>query len=149
MNLHFISMEESNISYLLYLCPMTLRKYIQRDFKTKNAVFFLHCQGPFHFCCGVWILNNGHWYTHSLLTGSYLLSGGHECVLVKWQYNSHHRELLPRMGAPIRFLACSPDNTTYATAHTDNGKSTSLMNSALFCVFWFWLCHCKLEMPLV
>ncbi|XP_064617903.1 WD repeat-containing protein 75-like [Liolophura sinensis] len=67
-----------------------------------------------------------HWHALPVLhltftaEGSYLLSGGHECVLVKWQYNSHHKELLPRMGAPIRFLTCSPDNTMYATAHADN-----------------------------
>ncbi|XP_013389673.1 WD repeat-containing protein 75-like [Lingula anatina] len=52
--------------------------------------------------------------------GSYFLSGGHECVLVKWQYNSHHKDFRPRLGAPIDHVICSHDNTLYATCHSDN-----------------------------
>ena len=49
-----------------------------------------------------------------------MLSGGHECVLVKWQHNSHTYETLPRLGAPIVAVSCSPDGTAYATCHNDN-----------------------------
>ncbi|XP_056006954.1 WD repeat-containing protein 75-like [Ostrea edulis] len=52
--------------------------------------------------------------------GSQLLSGGHECVLVKWQYNSKEREFLPRLRAPIGHVVCSPDNQVFATCHQDN-----------------------------
>ena len=49
-----------------------------------------------------------------------MLSGGPECVLVKWQHNSHTYETLPRLGAPIVAVSCSPDGTAYATCHSDN-----------------------------
>ncbi|CAC5376728.1 NAN1 [Mytilus coruscus] len=67
-----------------------------------------------------------HWHALPVLDlcftveGSYLLSGGHECVLVKWQYNSHQKDFLPRLGAPINRVTCSHDNLYYATCHTDN-----------------------------
>ncbi|KAK3085404.1 hypothetical protein FSP39_002835 [Pinctada imbricata] len=61
-------------------------------------------------------------YTPYLFTveGSYLLSGGHECVLVKWQFDNNNREYLPRLGAPLCYITCSPDNQMYATCHHDN-----------------------------
>ncbi|XP_064648354.1 WD repeat-containing protein 75-like [Lineus longissimus] len=52
--------------------------------------------------------------------GSYLLSGGHECVLVRWQNNMQHKDFMPRLGAPINHVTCSHDNTMYVTSHTDN-----------------------------
>ncbi|XP_062598774.1 WD repeat-containing protein 75-like [Saccostrea cucullata] len=52
--------------------------------------------------------------------GSQLLSGGHENVLVKWQYNSKDREFLPRLRAPIDHVICSPDNQIFVTCHQDN-----------------------------
>lgn len=67
-----------------------------------------------------------HWHALPVLDlcftveGSYLLSGGHECVLVKWQYNSDQKDFLPRLGAPINRVTCSHDNMYYATCHTDN-----------------------------
>ncbi len=57
-----------------------------------------------------------------VLVGSYLLSGGHECVLVRWQHNSQHRDTLPRLGAPLLAITSSNDSTLYATCHADNGK---------------------------
>lgn len=33
------------------------------------------------------------------------------------------RDFLPRLGAPLCNIACSPDGMFYATSHTDNGKS--------------------------
>jgi len=53
--------------------------------------------------------------------GSYLLSGGHECVLVKWHVESKYRDFLPRLGAPISHVTCAKDNHLYATGHRDNG----------------------------
>ncbi|XP_033761467.1 WD repeat-containing protein 75-like [Pecten maximus] len=67
-----------------------------------------------------------HWHALPVLDltftteGSYLLSGGHECVLVKWQYNSEYRDFRPRLGAPLCHVAISPDNLLYATSHRDN-----------------------------
>ncbi|XP_069110726.1 WD repeat-containing protein 75-like isoform X1 [Argopecten irradians] len=67
-----------------------------------------------------------HWHALPVLDltftteGSYLLSGGHECVLVKWQYNSEYRDFRPRLGAPLCHVTISPDNLLYATSHHDN-----------------------------
>ena len=63
----------------------------------------------------------------SLLSGSYLLSGGHECVLVKWQMNSEHKDFLPRLGSPLHSIASSPDGTLYVTSHTDNGMGSCML----------------------
>ncbi|KAH9518574.1 WD repeat-containing protein 75 [Bulinus truncatus] len=53
--------------------------------------------------------------------GSNLLSGGHECVLVKWQTNNTaRRDFKPRMGAPLADIVVSPDGNFYATKHNDN-----------------------------
>ncbi|KAK2151194.1 hypothetical protein LSH36_372g00017 [Paralvinella palmiformis] len=68
-----------------------------------------------------------HWHFVSLhdlaftREGSYLLSGGSESVLVKWQWNTNHRDFLPRLKSPIVFISCSHDNTHYALCHKDNG----------------------------
>ncbi|KAK7474309.1 hypothetical protein BaRGS_00034444 [Batillaria attramentaria] len=72
------------------------------------------------------VTSSSHWHSLPVQTlaftpeGSCLLSGGHECVLVKWQMNSEQREYLPRLGAPLCGIAPSPDGTLYATSHTDN-----------------------------
>ncbi|XP_037563941.1 WD repeat-containing protein 75-like [Dermacentor silvarum] len=62
-------------------------------------------------------------------SGSFLLSGGGECVLVKWNLPSGNRQFLPRMGLPICHIATSPDATLVLTAHTDN--SLRLVSSQL------------------
>ncbi|XP_041366486.1 WD repeat-containing protein 75-like [Gigantopelta aegis] len=68
-----------------------------------------------------------HWHSLAVMDicftaqGSYFLSGGYECVLVKWQYNSQFKDFLPRQGSPINHVTCSHDNTLYATSHDDNG----------------------------
>ncbi|CAH1788228.1 unnamed protein product, partial [Owenia fusiformis] len=67
-----------------------------------------------------------HWHSLACKTiaftneGSYMLSGGHECVLVKWQSNSNMRDYMPRLGAPINYISCSPDNNLYAVCMKDN-----------------------------
>ncbi|ELT98172.1 hypothetical protein CAPTEDRAFT_208278 [Capitella teleta] len=52
--------------------------------------------------------------------GTNFLSGGHECVLVRWQHNSSERSYLPRLGSPITRITTSNDNTLYALCHADN-----------------------------
>ncbi|KAL1435507.1 hypothetical protein MTO96_000176 [Rhipicephalus appendiculatus] len=67
-----------------------------------------------------------HWHTLPVFdlsytaSGSFLLSGGGECVLVKWSLPSGARQFVPRMGLPICHIATSPDATLILTAHTDN-----------------------------
>ncbi|XP_052259102.1 WD repeat-containing protein 75-like isoform X2 [Dreissena polymorpha] len=67
-----------------------------------------------------------HWHALPVLDlaftaeGSYLLSGGHECVLVKWHMDSGYKDFLPRLGSPINHVTCSHDNQLYATCHTEN-----------------------------
>ena len=58
--------------------------------------------------------------------GSYLLSGGLECVLVKWTYSDSTRDTKPRLGAPLCGVTVSPDGTLYATCHQDNCKSNDV-----------------------
>jgi NET1-associated nuclear protein 1 (U3 small nucleolar RNA-associated protein 17) len=68
-----------------------------------------------------------HWHSLEVLSlcftseGSHLLSGGHECVLVKWLYKaSGQKDFKPRLGAPLGEIVCSTDNTLYAIRHLDN-----------------------------
>jgi NET1-associated nuclear protein 1 (U3 small nucleolar RNA-associated protein 17) len=69
-----------------------------------------------------------HWHSLPVLSlafsteGSYLLSGGHECVLVKWLFKTGQKDFKPRLGAPICELASSLDNTLYVSRHVDNSK---------------------------
>ena len=61
--------------------------------------------------------------------GSNMLSGGHEGVLVMWQYKTHHQEFLPRLGAPINHLAVSPDDFLTAVSQNENGMLVKKMYS--------------------
>jgi NET1-associated nuclear protein 1 (U3 small nucleolar RNA-associated protein 17) len=67
-----------------------------------------------------------HWHSLPVITlrftpeGSFLLSGGHECVLVKWFYKSGQKDFRARLGSPIGSLHSSNDNTLYVTKHLDN-----------------------------
>lgn len=69
-----------------------------------------------------------HWHSLPVLSlafspeGSYLLSGGHECVMVKWLFKTGQNYFKPRLGAPIDYITSSSDNTLYATRHLDNSK---------------------------
>ena len=71
-------------------------------------------------------MNTLHWHALPVLSlsftteGSYLLSGGHECVLVKWMFKSGQKDFKPRLAAPISEIVCAKDNTLYATQHLDN-----------------------------
>ncbi|CAM2701512.1 unnamed protein product [Rotaria socialis] len=51
---------------------------------------------------------------------SYLLSGGHECVLVKWFYRKSEPTFRPRLGSPIIHITSSNDQTFYVSTHSDN-----------------------------
>lgn len=62
----------------------------------------------------------------SLSQGSYILSGGEESVLVLWQFKTHHKQFLPRLGAPIKHICSSSDDTLIAVSHMDNGKRVSV-----------------------
>lgn len=55
--------------------------------------------------------------------GSYLLSGGYECVLAKWMTETSMKkpDTLPRLSAPIVNISCSLDNQHYAVSYIDNG----------------------------
>uniref|UniRef100_A0A131XUS3 Putative wd repeat-containing protein 75 n=1 Tax=Ixodes ricinus TaxID=34613 RepID=A0A131XUS3_IXORI len=67
-----------------------------------------------------------HWHTLPVAdlvfssTGGFLLSGGGECVLVKWGLASGDKQFLPRMGMPLCRLTASPDSAHILTAHEDN-----------------------------
>ena len=53
--------------------------------------------------------------------GTHFLSGGHECVLVRWNVEAAgDRQYMPRLGAAIRKIAVSPDNDYYAASMSDN-----------------------------
>ncbi|CAF3866692.1 unnamed protein product [Rotaria sordida] len=67
-----------------------------------------------------------HWHSLPVIClafsfdGSYLLSGGNECVLVKWLYRKSEPTFRPRLGAPIIHLSSSNDQTFYVSTHSDN-----------------------------
>ena len=52
-----------------------------------------------------------------------MLSGGYECVLVKWltETTVNKPDTLPRLSAPIVNITCSLDNQHYAVSYIDNG----------------------------
>ncbi|GFO36863.1 WD repeat-containing protein 75-like [Plakobranchus ocellatus] len=53
--------------------------------------------------------------------GSCMLSGGLECVMVRWQMGSqNNRDFKPRMGAPLHRIQSSQDGTLYAVNTDDN-----------------------------
>lgn len=85
-----------------------------------------------------------HWHSLPVLSlrftpeGSYLLSGGHECVLVKWMFKSGQTEFKPRLGAPLSDIVLSKDNTLYVSQHTDNTIhiiGTNMTVQQTFCGF--------------
>ncbi|XP_065319698.1 uncharacterized protein LOC135927564 isoform X2 [Gordionus sp. m RMFG-2023] len=68
-----------------------------------------------------------HWHTFPLHTlafsteGSYLLSGGKEGVLIKWDLKNEDRLFLPRFECPIEKIVISKDNLYIAVCLQNNG----------------------------
>uniref|UniRef100_A0A2K6SE62 WD repeat domain 75 n=1 Tax=Saimiri boliviensis boliviensis TaxID=39432 RepID=A0A2K6SE62_SAIBB len=55
------------------------------------------------------------------VTGSSLLSGGRESVLVEWRdATEKNKEFLPRLGATIEHISVSPAGDLFCTSHSDN-----------------------------
>ncbi|XP_038079160.1 WD repeat-containing protein 75-like [Patiria miniata] len=52
--------------------------------------------------------------------GSVLYSVGHECTLVEWQHESLQKKFLPRQGAPINHVTCSPNSQQRALSLMTN-----------------------------
>lgn len=81
-----------------------------------------------------------HWHSLSVnclnfsSDGSYLLSGGNECVLVKWILNKNEPTFLPRLGSSIIYLNSSQDQTFYVSTHLDN------------CIFILFSKNCKIDL---
>jgi NET1-associated nuclear protein 1 (U3 small nucleolar RNA-associated protein 17) len=87
-----------------------------------------------------------HWHALSVLSlcftneGSFLLSGGHECVLVKWMFKTGQKDFKPRLGAPLSEIACSQDNTIMATRHSDNSIHLIGSNLSIMQTFSTFIC---------
>ena len=66
-----------------------------------------------------------HWHAQAVLCmsatqdGAYLLSAGHEGVLVMWQLETGHRQFLPRLGGAVLALANSHCGTVVAVLCQD------------------------------
>lgn len=72
-----------------------------------------------------------------MFSGSVLLSGGYECVLVKWALPTFKKSnTLPRLESPIVGIACSKDSAHYAVCYSDNGKSTADVFGRCQCIHW-------------
>ncbi|XP_070565659.1 WD repeat-containing protein 75-like [Ptychodera flava] len=93
---------------------------------TGDAVGHLTLWRNFHGSLKSLSKNKNHWHALKLedvcftAEGSYIFTVGHECTVVQWQYSTNSRDFLPRLGAPIHQVSCSPDNTFIATSHKDN-----------------------------
>ncbi|ORY73049.1 hypothetical protein BCR37DRAFT_384849 [Protomyces lactucae-debilis] len=67
-----------------------------------------------------------HWHAQACTTlqfaldGAYLLSGGHEGVLVLWQLATSGKQFLPRVGTAIRAIGVSAKSTQYAVKLEEN-----------------------------
>jgi NET1-associated nuclear protein 1 (U3 small nucleolar RNA-associated protein 17) len=63
------------------------------------------------------VVSSKHWHSREVCSvaygssGAYMLSGGHEGVLVIWQTDSGNASFLPRLGAPIRCVSVSQSVT--------------------------------------
>ena len=55
--------------------------------------------------------------------GTFLLSGGEECVLVVWQLALNEKHFRPRLGAPITRVSCAPADQNFAVSLQNNSNS--------------------------
>jgi NET1-associated nuclear protein 1 (U3 small nucleolar RNA-associated protein 17) len=67
-----------------------------------------------------------HWHAHAVADlcfttdGTFLLSGGEECVLVVWQLGLNEKHFRPRLGAPITRVSCAPADQNFAVSLQNN-----------------------------
>jgi len=47
-------------------------------------------------------------------------------------YKTGQKDFLPRLGAPLKEINCSKDNTLYALHHLDNSKLSDSKNLIFF-----------------
>ena len=79
-----------------------------------------------------------HWHAQAVaclaatLDGGYLLSAGHEGVLVMWQLETGYRQFLPRLGGSITALATSHCGTVVAVLCQVSLSPSLLCNLSLF-----------------
>ena len=68
--------------------------------------------------------------------GTHFLSGGHECVLVRWNLSAAgERQFVPRLGAAIEKIALSPENDFFSLSMSDNSVNvfgSTRMKTAVF-----------------
>lgn len=87
---------------------------------------------PFRVKIGLGKVFNIIHFVSLALTGTYLFSGGHECTLVQWQYNSKHKDFMPRLGNAITHIACAPNGQLRALSLRNNCKYTNAQFEAYF-----------------
>jgi len=67
-----------------------------------------------------------HWHRSEVLTvkwsldGNYIISGGHETVMVIWQLDTGQQQFLPHLSAAIQHLTVSKTGSAYAVRLADN-----------------------------
>ncbi|KAI9806535.1 MAG: hypothetical protein M1833_003722 [Piccolia ochrophora] len=75
-----------------------------------------------------------HWHREQVLSlrwsrdGNYIISGGHETVLVIWQLDTGKQQYLPHLAAPIENIVVSPEGSQYALSLSDN--STMVLSTS-------------------
>ena len=52
--------------------------------------------------------------------GNYIISGGHESVMVQWQLDTGRKQFLPHLSSPIRNIIVSPSGSSYVIKLADN-----------------------------
>ena len=76
------------------------------------------------------VSNVKHWHSLSVCalsysaSGSMLLSGGHEKVLVQWRGDDC--DFLPRLGSDLTGISVAENGLLYAVSMKDNCKSTMI-----------------------
>jgi NET1-associated nuclear protein 1 (U3 small nucleolar RNA-associated protein 17) len=84
-----------------------------------------------------------HWHRNEVLAvkwsldGNYIISGGHETVMVIWQLDTGQQQFLPHLSATIQSLTVSNTGSAYAVQLADNSvmvlSSSELEPTAFVC----------------
>jgi len=65
-----------------------------------------------------------HWHSQEVsslqFAGPFLISAGHEAVLVQWHLETQHKQFISRAGAPIQRLLFSTDGLLCGLFESDN-----------------------------